>query len=60
MEFKINSDLVTQVLNVMANAKSTGLSFLETNALIKQLQQLPKIEVDDSPDMPVEEVEKKK
>lgn len=44
MEFKINAELISQVMNVIAAAKNTGLSFLEINALIKQLQQLPKIE----------------
>lgn len=46
MEFKINAELVSQVLNVIAGAKNTGLSFLELNVLLKQLQQLPKIEVE--------------
>lgn len=43
MEYKINAELVAQVLNVIAGAKNVGISFLELNALIKQLQQLPKI-----------------
>lgn len=46
MEYKINVELVGQVLNFIATAKNTGLSFVETNALLKQLQQLPKIEVE--------------
>lgn len=44
MKYEITQELLNITLQVIASSKATGLSYLEIDKLIKELQKLPKIE----------------
>ena len=45
MDYKISENLLNGVMEIIANARSTGFNYVELNSLIKQLSTVPIIEI---------------